>query len=668
MYNNMMSLLNKIKEKKNIKKYSIVIVILILVILYMKRLEIYLLLNNVILVASVLALIYVNIIREKFVDKTFIKKFKIKYFVLISIVIVNFIGIISLVESIPNSYLVFLCSIDITLEYCIVGNIFKFKSSYLMSLISSISCICYTVIILIEHFIFKEVYWSIPIITSFIASIILNFGIGLLTLRNAIRSKENFSNENFRQIISYMISITANYIFLIATGLGGIRVAEITLLIRCIFVYKFYNYITSKVLNDSLFKINNNIEKATKIKKELNEVLVKRNRILNEANIMLKKSGDKNNRLIDSIYGGVFLFYSDKLQHINKGTFGTLNMSIDELVGIDLHEFLYKYFNITLLDIRKSKNYIPCIKMNENGLEVEIFLNQIDENSKILYIHDISEINENKKMRKVLEECLEEEDIKREFFSNISHELKTPVNLIFSALQVNEIYIKEGNIELIDRNRKIIKQNCLRLIRTINNFIDANKISEGYVFPDLKPYNIVEIIEGASIAANKYIKLIDNMLIFDSDEEEIYVNCDKEMIIRIILNVLSNSVKYGKNGANINVSVKKFKNSQVIIRVRNYGMPIDKETIPYIFEKFTKINKAFNRLKEGSGLGLFLTKALVELQGGTIKIESTGDGNKFTITFPRTDRPERDNFIHDQWNITPLEEKVDIEFSDIYIE
>lgn len=343
-------------------------------------------------------------------------------------------------------------------------------------------------------------------------------------------------------------------------------------------------------------------------------------------------------------------------------------MSIDELIGIDLHEFLYKYFNITLFDIRKSKNYIPSIKMNENGLEVEIFLNQIDENSKILYIHDISEINENRQMRKELEECLEEEDIKREFFANISHELKTPVNLIFSALQVNQIYIKESNIELIDRNRKIIKQNCLRLIRTINNFIDANKISEGYVLPDLKPYNIVEIIESASTAANKYIKLIDNMLIFDADEEEIYVNCDKEMIIRIILNVLSNSVKYGKKGGNINISVKKIKNSQVIIRVRNYGMPIDKETIPYIFEKFTKINKAFNRLKEGSGLGLFLTKALVELQGGNIKIESTSSGNKFTITFPRTDRPENNDFVHDQWNITPLEEKVDIEFSDIYIE
>ncbi len=76
--------------------------------------------------------------------------------------------------------------------------------------------------------------------------------------------------------------------------------------------------------------------------------------------------------------------------------------------------------------------------------------------------------------------------IKKEFFANISHELKTPINLISSVLQLNKIYLKENKIDLVDNNRKIIIQNCLRLIRTINNFIDSNKISEGYVIPDKK--------------------------------------------------------------------------------------------------------------------------------------------------------------------------------------
>jgi len=271
-------------------------------------------------------------------------------------------------------------------------------------------------------------------------------------------------------------------------------------------------------------------------------------------------------------------------------------------------------------------------------------------------------------MREILEEYLQEDEIKKEFFSNISHELKTPINLIFSALQVNKIYFNENNLDGVNKNRKIIKQNCLRLIRTINNFIDANKISEGYLIPNLKIHNIVNIVEEVSMASNKYIKLINNTLTFDAQEEEIYVKCDKEMITRIMLNILSNSVKYGKQGGKINVSVELYMDNKVAIKVKNDGLKIDKETIPYIFDKFTKLNKTFNRLKEGSGLGLFLTKALVELQEGTIRLTSNNRGNEFTIIMPMAEQLNEDKFNNEDWETNLLEEKIDIEFSDIYIE
>jgi signal transduction histidine kinase len=188
------------------------------------------------------------------------------------------------------------------------------------------------------------------------------------------------------------------------------------------------------------------------------------------------------------------------------------------------------------------------------------------------------------------------------------------------------------------------------------------------MIPDFKIHNIVELVENASLASNKYIKLIDNTLIFDANQEEIYVNCDKEMITRIILNILSNSVKYGKRGGNIKVSVSIFKFEYVMIKVQNDGLEIDKETIPYIFDKFTKLNKAFNRLKEGSGLGLFLTKALIELQGGNIRLRSNNKGNEFIITMPRITKLENKEVVYEDWETNPLEEKIDVEFSDIYIE
>jgi len=659
---------NKINKNDSIINIIIAAVLLIIYSILTKDFNIYLLLNSIITIAMIVVFIYVNIIRTKYVDKTFMKSFELTYLVSIIIIILNIIGFVYLLQHTSRIYFIFLFSIQATLECCEIENFFKFKKSSFKSITI---CISYSILLIMLFYVFKvnyTLYRSSFFIGTVVLSVIISIGTCISTLENMVRNRKKFHVDKYRKIIFYMFSILLYYFGLLCLISGYKEIAEIIVFIKCITFYKFYNYIISKVLDNSLIKINDNIEIATKTKRELNSILKKRNSILNEVNVVLQKSQDKNNQLIDSIYGGVFLFYNDKLQYINKKTLVTLDIENDEALGMELNEFIGKYFDITLEEIKDSGNYIPFAKMKHTKLDVEIFLSYIDEKSKILYVHDISEINENIKIKKVLEEYLQEEEIKKEFFSNISHELKTPINLIFAALQVNQIYVDESNIYGINRNRKIIKQNCLRLIRTINNFIDANKVSEGYMVPYYKIYNMVELVESLSTASNKYIQLIENTLTFDADEEEIYVNCDKEMITRIILNILSNSVKYGKRGGHIDVNVGTDADKHVIIKVKNDGLKIDKKTIPYIFDKFTKLNKAFNRLKEGSGLGLFLTKALIELQGGNINIISNNSGNEFIITMPRVMIQSDCEFIHEDWETNPLEEKIDVEFSDIYIE
>ncbi|OOM81625.1 HAMP domain-containing sensor histidine kinase [Clostridium sp. BL-8] len=664
MDNNVFLLVSKISIDNSMRKYIVGSILLIISVVFVKHFEIYLLLDNVITIAAIVAFMYVNMIRTKFVDNTFMKGFGIMYLMLTSIISINFIGIMSVVEFVPKHYIFLLSSIQAIFEYCIIANVLRLKNSNLMSLII---CIFYTVIVAVL-LAAREDYRETFLINSIVLSLLLSIGICITSLKNILEIKSKFSSEEITQVVVYAISIMSNYIGLISFIYGYIEITEIIITIKTFALLRFYKYMTNEILCNSSEEINNNIKRAIKTKKELNSILKRRNAILNDINIMLKRSGDKNNKLIDSIYGGVFLFYSNKLQYINKSASETLNISIDEILGIDLCDFINKYFDITLEYIKESQNYIPWTKMQGCNLDVEVFLISIDNNSKVLYIHDISEVNENRKIKEALEECLEEDEIKKEFFANTSHELKTPINLIFSALQVDQIYLKENNMDGVNKNRKIIKQNCLRLIRTINNFIDANKISEGYVNPDCRVYNIVELVESATLASNKYIRLIENTLTFDADEEEIYVYCDKDMITRIVLNILSNSVKYGKMGGNINVSVRNDMDNYVVIKIENDGLKIDKETIPYIFDKFTKLNKAFNRLKEGSGLGLFLAKALIELQGGNIKLSSDESGNKFIITMLRVANPEYKESIEDHWNMNPLEEKVDVEFSDIYIE
>lgn len=661
---------NNIK-KSDVRNAIIAVLCLIVYSILTNEYNIYLILNSIITISMITVFIYVSIIRAKFVDKTFIKNFQIGYLILIEIIILNIIGFIFLFEYTPRIYFVLFFSVQAILECCGVECFFKFKGSYLKSLII---CISYLILFFTWFYMSKmnPGFYSDHVFSFLlgviIISVLISIGTFVSTSRKIVNNKKIFSDKEFRQIVFYMCSILIYYIGLISITLGYKNFSEILIFIKCIVFYNFYNYIIGKVLDNSLVKININIEIATKTKRELNSILKKRNKILNETNEMLKKSQEKNNQLIDSIYGGVFLFLNDKLQYFNKKTLLTLNIENDEILDMELPRFIEKYFHITIEDISECENHIPFARMKNTNLEVEIFLTCIDENSKILYIHDISAVNENKEIKKVLEEYLEEEEIKKEFFANISHELKTPINLISTALQMNQIYFEENNLEGIDKNRNIIRQNCLRLIRTINNFIDANKISEGYMIPDLKIHNIVELVENVSIASNKYIQLIENTLTFDANHEEIYVNCDKEMITRIMLNILSNSVKYGEKGGNIKVTVGIFKFEYVMIKVQNDGLEIDKETIPYIFDKFTKLNKAFNRLKEGSGLGLFLTKALIELQGGTIRLRSNNKGNEFIITMPRIIGLENKELIHEEWEINPLEEKIDVEFSDIYIE
>ena len=228
------------------------------------------------------------------------------------------------------------------------------------------------------------------------------------------------------------------------------------------------------------------------------------------------------------------------------------------------------------------------------------------------------------------------------------------------------IYIKNKNIQGIKKNNKAIRQNCLRLIRTITNFIDANKVTEGYLKLNLKVHNIVSLVENIATACNEYIRLINDNLVFDSEEEEIYVKCDKDIMERVIMNIISNIVKYGEPNGNIYINVEiENKNVIIIVRVDNYT--IKEEYKKYMFDKFSKLNKEFTRTKEGSGLGLFLVKEFLELNGGSINVETNkGLGTSFIITMPifyGDEIPENE----EEFEIKSLKDKVDTEFSDIYL-
>ena len=181
--------------------------------------------------------------------------------------------------------------------------------------------------------------------------------------------------------------------------------------------------------------------------------------------------------------------------------------------------------------------------------------------------------------------------------------------------------------------------------------------------------NVVEAVENILYASSEYISKKNINFIFDPEFEEIFIAIDIEFLERIILNLLSNSVKYGSVNGNIYVKIY-FEEKDLVIMIENDGVSISYDEQKYIFDKFTKSNKSLNRTQEGSGLGLYISKSLMKMLGGDLKVDiSEGKGNRFKLyfydvdLFKGTDRAE-EGFISNYYN---LKEKAEIEFSDIYI-
>lgn len=276
-------------------------------------------------------------------------------------------------------------------------------------------------------------------------------------------------------------------------------------------------------------------------------------------------------------------------------------------------------------------------------------------------------LSENKRL---VDKTIECDRLKTEFIANMSHELRTPLNIIFSTVQLLNVIIDKGEDLNTDRIKNYtggIKQNCYRLVRLVNNLIDITKIDSGFMTIDLSNQNIVEIAEEITQSTVGYVQQRERTIIFDTDEEEKIMAFDAEKLERILLNLISNAVKFTKPGDTINVTLYD-KKDHVIISVKDNGRGIPEEQLSQLFQRFKQIDPLLNRTHEGSGIGLTIVKALVELHGGTIEVKSTyGEGTEFIICLPAKIVPEeQDVKVKRDFASEANVENINIEFSDIY--
>lgn len=253
---------------------------------------------------------------------------------------------------------------------------------------------------------------------------------------------------------------------------------------------------------------------------------------------------------------------------------------------------------------------------------------------------------------------------KTEFMSNISHELRTPINIFYSTIQLLDISLVKSDKDfkqMYRRYRKTLHVNCKRMLRLINNVVDISKIETGILKGKFDYYNLIAIVEDVTLSVVNYAQLKFINIQFDTNEEEFIAKCDPSMIERALLNLLSNAIKFTPENKNIYVNI--YVNDDFAeINIKDEGIGISKSDKTAIFERFVQADKSLTRENEGSGIGLSIVKSIIDLHDGYISVESkVGEGSTFKIILPNRCDECIDYKIYDISNYN-----TELELSDIY--
>lgn len=404
----------------------------------------------------------------------------------------------------------------------------------------------------------------------------------------------------------------------------------------------------------------------------------------------LRESEEKYRWLVDVLPDALYMRNKDTVLFANRAAAQQLGAKDpEELMGKKITDVFYPnpYCSSIFSEQMQLLQEMQSIPFAEEQLirkrdgkiiDVEVAANifQYSNDTVVLFVlRDMAERRRSEELSlrieeksRMLDEVVKYEKLKTDFFSNISHELRTPLNVILGSVQMMSLILKEPQEKPCIKLGKYVhvtRQNCYRLIRLINNLIDITKMDAGFFKLNRVNANIIHIVEEITLSVSEYIESRGLELIFDTEEEEVIIACDPDKIERIMLNLLSNSIKFTEKGGRISVMIKKSDDYvSISIEDTGIGIPADKQDL--IFERFRQVDWSFTRSNEGSGIGLSLIKSLVEMHGGRILLKSEhGRGSEFTVQLPiqvvEQEGEEDEPHVHTK-NI----ERIQIEFSDIY--
>lgn len=271
---------------------------------------------------------------------------------------------------------------------------------------------------------------------------------------------------------------------------------------------------------------------------------------------------------------------------------------------------------------------IEVTGLNEDGQQIplEMGLSRVDTADKHLYTLMLHDLRERKKIDRM----------KSEFISTVSHELRTPLTSINGSLGLLAGGVVGELPSAAQQLVQIAKTNTDRLVRLVNDILDIEKLEFGQLKLQPAEVEVSALLQEAKLQnqayADKYSVRLD--LVAPTDATPVYLYQDKFRLLQILSNLISNAIKFSPSHSVVKLSYQ-LKDGQLLIQVKDQGAGIAESFRSKIFQKFAQADSSDSRSNQGSGLGLNISKTLVEMMQGTIDFESElGKGTCFSLTFP----------------------------------
>ncbi|WP_026775573.1 cell wall metabolism sensor histidine kinase WalK [Polaribacter sp. Hel_I_88] len=309
--------------------------------------------------------------------------------------------------------------------------------------------------------------------------------------------------------------------------------------------------------------------------------------------------------------------------------FGYITIIFSIIILFIISFFITQYRAEHFIYRRLKKLYQEVSILNVNDLKRDSATTDIDKLSK-----SMQKFVEGKRLE--IKSLTERDSFRRDFLGNVAHELKTPLFTVqgyILTLLEGAINDKQIRMKYLDRANKGVE----RLVAVIKDLDMIAKLENDGLKLNTEVFNILELIQNVFDLFEMKAKKRNITLRFDKVYEfPVFVKGDIEKIEQVLINLIVNSIKYGKPNGTTILGVDDFNDKKFIVKVIDNGEGINKEHLPRLFERFYRVDQSRSREQGGSGLGLSIVKHIVEAHNQKILLKSTfGKGSEFSFTLEK---------------------------------